>query len=321
MLLLFLAACRIELGPPAAIVETDTPKGEVWVYTSMYPEVINDLDSWLREVEPDVRVQWFPSGSEKIAQRTEAEIESGGTKACLLMTSDPFWYEDLKERGELQQHFSPNILHYPRVSMDPDGTWATARVSLMVLASKDKAPVNLAEAGPGFTTGDPLSSGTMFTAWATMTRERGWEWAEQLQAGGLVAAGGNGAVLTRLETGEAPYGMILLENLLKASTRGSPVKPTYPLDGAIPIPGPIALTSDCPNPTAARAVYDRIMSVPGQEQMTAGYMYSALPSVAPPPGAQPLQDLNLRPMGPEQIHDIAAERSAWKARWTDVRSQ
>jgi hypothetical protein len=96
-----LAACRIETAAPggnAAASGAFTPSGEVWVYTSMYHPVIDALDPLIRRVLPQVNVRWYQAGSEKVANRLDAELAAGGTPADLLLTSDPFLYERLKRR-------------------------------------------------------------------------------------------------------------------------------------------------------------------------------------------------------------------------------
>ena len=217
-------ACRVELGPP---------NGEVWVCTSMYQSVIDELTPQLSEAYPDVQIKWFQAGSEKVAQRAEAEWSAGGTRACLLMTSDPFWYAGLKEQGRLQPHLPPSALRVDRSLVDLDGYWLTSRISLMVMARNETtlaaadAPGRISDlASPAwadrFSMGDPLSSGTMFTTVAFLQDDPGWPLLERMRDNGLIAAGGNSSVITRVETGEREIGIVLLENLLKASTKNSP---------------------------------------------------------------------------------------------------
>lgn len=332
LLLLCCLGCRIELGPPGASAQPDTsdaPSGEVWVYTSMYRSVIERLDEVLADELPHVQVKWYPSGSEKVAQRVEAEWSAGGSQACLLLTSDPFWYADLKARGRLMPYLSPNILRLDRGLVDPDGAWAPARLSLMVMArnerslSADAAPERIdalmSEAWGGRTTfGDPLSSGTAFTTLAFLQDKPGWEALRTWRAAGLVAAGGNGSVISRLESGEREVGVVLLENILMAGRTSSPVVPIFPRDGAIVVPGPIALTSTCPNPKAARAVYDVLLSQAGQHAMTGGFMYAALPDLPPPPGAPPLSEIETRPWSTAFTHDITGRREQIKERWSTL---
>ena len=87
--LALLLGCRIEVGAPAGGAAVDAGRGtsehpiEVWIYTSMYQEVLDALTPDLTAALPGVRVQWFQAGSEKVAQRWEAETEAGGSRACL----------------------------------------------------------------------------------------------------------------------------------------------------------------------------------------------------------------------------------------------
>jgi iron(III) transport system substrate-binding protein len=323
-------ACRIELGAPEVTV-TPTggePAGEVWVYTSLYPPVIERLEALIAAELPGVEARFYQAGSEKVAQRVEAEWSAGSSPACLLMTSDPFWYAKLAAEGRLRPHLAPDVLKVDRALVDPDGRWATARLSLVVLAVNGEAvpspPRRFAElAEPAWrdrvTFADPLASGSAYTLLAFLVRDQGWPLVERLEANGLVAAGGNSAVLARVETAERPVGAVLLENLLSAkATRAVPV---FPEDGAVLVPGPIAITATCANPTAAGALYDLVLSPAGQAVMVAGDMYAALPSLPPPDGAPALDAIAVRPWTPGFADQVAREASATKDRWAALVSR
>jgi iron(III) transport system substrate-binding protein len=291
----------------------------------MYPSVIDQLEPLIRERLPAVEPRWFQAGSEKVAQRVEAEWAAGGTPACLLLTSDPFWYARLEQQGRLARHLAPDVLRIDRALVDDDGTWATARLSLAVLAvhasiPEAERPTTFRElADPRWrdrsTCPDPLASGTAFTWLAFVVRDHGWPWVEALRANGLVAAGGNSAVLTRVETGERPVGVVLLENLLTAEPPG--IVAVYPSDGAVLVPGPIAMTADCRNPAAAAAIYDLVLSPDGQRIVVAGDMYAAVAGVAPPDGARALGDIAVRPWTPGLVDQVVAEQAAIKDRWSE----
>ena len=270
--------------------------GEVWVYTSIYQSVIEQLDPLLEARHPGIKVKWYRAGSEKVATRLDTELRAGGTQADLVMTSDPFWYLKLKNEGRTTPYVSPDLLPIPRELMDLDGHYATCRVSTMVLAyhpdhiAEDQVPKSFRaltdEAHKGkVTLGDPLSSGTHFTTTAFLSDKYGWEFYETLRAQGAAASGGNSSVLRRVEGGEYPVGVVLLENVLAAQKKGSPVRYVVPTDGAITIPGNIAIMATTDNLAATRAVYDVIMSAEGQEAMVAGNMHSANPSIGAPKGA------------------------------------
>ncbi len=329
-IMLVAAGCRVEWGPPTSSQDCGSGEatGEVWIYTSMYPEVVASLEGLVQAELPGLQTKWFQSGSEKVAQRYEAELSAAGSKACLLMTSDPFWYDDLASRDLLAPHLVPNVLHLPRGYVHPDGLWTTARISLMVLAAhEDASPVPstfadlTGEAYDGrFTMGDPLSSGSNFTALSVLQDDLGWDYWTALKGRGLVSAGGNSSVLGRLESGERDVGMVLLENLLAAAESGSPARPIFPEDGAIAVPGPIALTAGCPNPAGARALYDLLMGPQAQQLMVQGRMYSPLPELPPPDGAPALSDIAVRPWTAELRARIMADRSDIKSRFAALQA-
>lgn len=321
-----LLGCRVELGPPAApatAAVTDQPAGELWIYTSMYQGTVDAFTKLIADDLPDVTVKWFTSGSEKVAQRYETERAAGSSPACLLMTSDPFWYAGLAARGDLAPHFAPNVLRIDRGWVDPDGLWVASRVSLMVLAHHpERAPdppsrfADLPGAAAIASMPDPLASGTAFTFLSFVTHD-GWHTVDGARAAGLVAAGGNSAVLQRIETGERPVGVVLLENVLTAQRKGAPVAAVFPTDGAVSVPGPIAITAACANPTAARAVYDLVLSPAGQELMRQGDMFSVLPGFAPPEGAPPFDTIAVRPWTAQLVSETTTHQAAIKKRWAE----
>lgn len=323
-----LMSCRVELGPPEGreACEGAEVAGEVWVYTSIYPHVIDRLDALAAEALPGVEVEWYQAGSEKVAQRIEAEWAAGASPACVVLTSDPFWYAKVAEEGRLAPHLAPDVLKVDRGLVDAEGRWATVRLSLVVLAANPGVadpPRAFADlAAPAWrgriTIGDPLASGSAFTLLAFLAAD-GWSQVEALAANGLVASGGNAAVLARVESGERPVGAVLLENLLSAE-RGTAV-PVFPEDGAVLVPGPVALTAGCPNPAAARALYDLLLSPRGQAVMVEGDLYAALPGLPPPDGAPPLDQVEVRPWVPGFAEETARRAAETKDRWAALVSR
>ena len=56
--------------------------------------------------------------------------------------------------------------------------------------------------------GSPLESGTAFTAVAMLAKKLGWDYFKKLRANDVLAAGGNSAVISRIETKERPIGIV-----------------------------------------------------------------------------------------------------------------
>ena len=316
-----LAGCSIEVGPRDGAAAAKPGQAQtVRVYSSLYKEVIDALqpalDAALARSSPGTRVEWFQSGSEKVATRLDAELATGGSPGDLLLTSDPTYYARLKREGRLPAYVSPRALRQPRQLLDPDGAWAVARISTMVLAVSPRLAAaarpasfrDLAAAGSGrVAIGDPLSSGTNYTTVSTLAARLGGVWFSQLKAQGAVVAGGNASVLSRIESGESDAGWVLLANLLAARARGEKIALVVPADGAVLVPGPIALLPHARHSEAARAVYDALLSDEVQRVLIEkGYQHSADPALPPPPGAPTLSQLLAKstppsPLPPAQV--------------------
>lgn len=327
MFALMLLACRVELGAPGPEAQSAGGTTEVWVYTSMYEEVIAALEPEIKASFPQLNVRWYQAGSEKVAQRAEAEWEAGSGQACLIMTSDPFWYADLAARGRLRRYVPPEALGMDRSWVA--ATHSTARLSVMVLAANEslvpegERPSSFRElADERFrdrvSMPDPLSSGTAFTTLAFLQSVYGWDFVQALRANGLVAAGGNSSVLQRVESGERPIGVLLLENVLKARSKGSPILPIVPSDGAVAIPGPVAITADCAHPLEAQALADWMLEPRAQQAIVGGFMHSPFPDQAPPSGGPGLESLNLLPWTTEFTAAVSGDAAAIKERYARI---
>lgn len=306
----------------------------VTIYTSIYEHVIAQLGPVLRREFPDIDVRWYQKGSEEVAAKLNSEILAGRVGADIVMTSDPFWYEELKQGGHLLPYQPEGAAGIPDELKDPDGMFVTVRVPVMVLCAgrmaggPDFHPVSFKALADPFwrgrvTMADPNRSGSSFTAVAALARRYGWGYFEALRQNDVLVAGGNSSVLSRVVTGEKQVGIILLENLLQAKRDNPniPVEVVYPEDGSILIPSPIAILSTTAAPDAARRVYDFLLSVPGQTAIVGGWMYSPFGVVPPPPGARPwraVYDRALVPWSAAYLRDTQARREAIKRQFNRI---
>lgn len=300
--LLLFCGCRIETASPgaaAAQTKSTGPQGEVWVYTSIYRHVIDALEPGLKAALPGVTIHWFQAGSEKVAAKLEAELAAGGTPCDVLVTSDPFLYERFKEEGRWLRYVSPNGVRTPSRYVDLDGHYAAVRLSTMVLVHKagtTPPPSFAALTSPEWkgevALGDPLTSGTAFTWAVSMEQALGPSYFEQLRANEARVAGGNAAVLQKLEGGEAKVGVLLLENALAAQAKGSPIEIAWPSDGAVVVPGYAGIMASTQHAEAAKALIDALLA-PAQQKLIAqlGDMHAVDPRVPGPRGSISLDEL------------------------------
>lgn len=319
----FLLACLLPLGVGCG----SDPDDAFHIYTSIYPQVIEKMEPKLKAEFPDVDFRWTQMGSEQIAGRLGIELDTGATRCDLLLTSDPFFYAQLAAAGHLLAYDSPAAADVPAGLKDPHFT--TVRVPLMVIAvnhdklPKDQHPKAFADlADPRFkgklAMGDPAKSGTTFTTVAAWVRKHDWSFIEKLKANDIVSAGGNSSVLREVESGARPVGVILLENLLPSLAKGAPITVVYPTDGAIPVPSPAAILKQSDTPELAKRVYDFLFSEAMQREIVAGFMYSPIPSNAPPTGGKPWNELALFPWDAEALRWVTEERGAIKTRFRSI---
>jgi hypothetical protein len=105
-------------------------------------------------------------------------------------------------------------------------------------------------------------------------------------------AGGNAAVLQKLEGNEAKVGVLLLENALAAKRKGSPIEIAWPSDGAVVIPGYAGILASSQHAEAAKAVIDALLSPESQKIISSpGDMHAVDPRVAAPVGSVSLDEL------------------------------
>lgn len=277
-------------------------KEVIWIYASIYKEVISELDEVLRQRFPSVQVRWYQSGSENVAARVNAELSTGKSQADLIMTSDPFWFVELKKAGHLLSYFSPTAEQLNARYRDSEGAFLINRIPVGIIAyertqiSRSEAPRTWDDLrSPKWlnkiSMPSPLESGTALTFVSQLVRKKGWRYFEDLKQNNLLSAGGNSAVIQRIETKEKPIGIVLLENALQAQKRGAPIEIVYPPEGIIPIPSPIAIMAKSSRTEIAKTIYDFFSGPEAQNIFLKANVYSPFLTHLAPNSAKPFTEI------------------------------
>ncbi len=307
---------------PAAPAAGAKVEGKVMIYTSIYPDIIDLVKPSVKKTFPNLDVNWFQGGTEKVLAKMAGEMEAKKVAADLLMVADPSYYYTLKDQKMLMNYVSPEAKDVI-MGKDKDGAWTAVRISNMIIAynttklKAEEAPKSWKDLTDPKWKGkiampNPLLSGTAYVAVAALADKYGWEYFDKLKANDLRVEEGNSAIQNKLLTGEYLAVMILEENILKmAGTKNEPVKVVYPADGTIVVPSPIGIISSTQNAAGAKAMVDYWLSKEGQKTIVTGWMHSVRGDIDPPKGAPPLKTFADKAM-PTNWEKFAKEKEQYK---------
>ena len=191
------------------------PSGEVSVYTSIYPDIVDKLcKPNVSKAFPNLKVTWFQNGTEKLKTKIAGEIKAKKIGADVLMVADPSYYLALKKQGLLMNYKSPQLKDVVLAS-DPDGAWLPVRVNNMIIAynkdklAKEDIPTSWEDLTKPKYKGkiampNPMLSGTAYVMVGAMALDSrfGWDYFKKLKANGLRVEEGNSAIQNKLLTGD-----------------------------------------------------------------------------------------------------------------------
>ena len=305
-MLLSLLACSSS-GSDSQKTDESGISGKIVIYTSMYEDVIDNLEEALEKEFPNLDVVFFQGGSGTIQSKIAAEMDSGKLGCDIMMVAEPSYSLELKEMGILHPYAFSDADKFV-FEYDPDGYWYPVRVCNMVLAfnpekaSREEVPSSFKEFAENpamqgkLSMGNPLTSGTAYSTSVGLLDLYGEEYFKALSKQNVAIESGSVA-LTKLETGECKEIMVLEESVLqKRETEGSLLEVIYPEDGCVAVPSPIMIIDEKhsanANLAAAEAVEDFFLSPEGQKAIVKGWMYAVRSDVEEyPNGGIPLSKL------------------------------
>jgi iron(III) transport system substrate-binding protein len=251
----------------------------LWVFSSVRHRTEDELKGAFAREFPSADVKWYLAGSEKLAQTLEARRIKDDTLGDLVIAADPFWFVTGKKSGLFDSYETVRLLTYGIAynakvvsASDAPRTWKD------LLAPRWRGKILMPS---------PLESGTTFAFIAAISKVYGKEYLEALKRNGTEIGTTSDSVLARLASGDRPIALLLVEDALRARRDGLPVEAIYPEDGAIEIPGQVAVLKTAKSPRLARRAYDYLFSEAAQNIFVENGMYSPLKASLTPPGAKP----------------------------------
>lgn len=329
---LLLALCLLLSGAGCALAADESAGGELVIYSSMYPFVLDMLDEALRQEFPNLKPGSGDSffvygGTSRLINQVYGEMESGALGCDMLLVAEPALSLELKEAGYLEPVDVAGAADLLRFPYDEEGYWYPVRVCNMVLAYNPDLEAQWAEKGVTvprtfkdfagdrslkdlIAMGDPLSSGTTFAAVASLTQTShyGRQYLKGLAANGVQVISGSESI-AKIRSGEIAAAMILEESVLKAlkdaEDGGQPLTDLaciYPEDGVILIPSTVMTVADSrsknANAEACKAVEKWFLSEEAQKLILQGFMHSVFRTMEEIPyGSVDTNELIAKDMG------------------------
>jgi iron(III) transport system substrate-binding protein len=306
-------ATRVSAQAPAAqavtpaLIEAAKKEGKVVWYTSVDLPLSEKVGKAFEAKYPGVSVRVERSGAERVFQRIGQEYGSKIHAVDVVNSSDAAHLIVWKRDGWLAPYVPEDVAqHYPAEHKDPDGQFASFRVTLSVigyntnLVKREEAPKGFADlldpkwagkimkAHPGY-------SGTILTATFQIARDLGWEYFERLAKQRVMQLQSAADPPKKLSLGERAIMADGVEYLvLQQKEAGNPVEPVYATEGTPLIIGPNAIFKNAPNPNAARLFQSFSFSPECQQLIIdTGGLHSAHALTKEKPGRKPLAEIKL----------------------------
>ncbi|MBR9884994.1 MAG: ABC transporter substrate-binding protein [Oceanospirillales bacterium] len=252
---------------------------------------------------PDIEVEWVRDGTTKLMTRLRAELESGVSRADLLLIADTVTMESLKQEGRLQPYLSPERSHYDKTLYEPQGYYYGTKLittGIVRHVNASEHPKSWADLAATQYKGQvampsPLYSGAALIHLETLTSnpDLGWAYYQSLADNQAQAQGGNGGVLKAVASGNKPYGAIVDFLAIREARKGSPIEFVFPKEGGSMVTEPVAIMKDAKNVDAAHTFVDFVLSKQGQELVRSQGYLPASDQVAPPEGFPPRSEIRL----------------------------
>jgi iron(III) transport system substrate-binding protein len=229
-----------------------------------------------------------------------------------------------KREGMLEAYVPEDVAkYYPAEHKDLDGTFASFRVWLCVIAynttmvKAEEAPKSYADLLDPKWTGKivkahPSYSGTIMTATYQMARDLGWDYFEKLAKQKVMQVQSSADPPKKLALGERAVMADGNEyNIFIEKEKGTPVEIVYATEGSPLIVGPNGLFKNAPNPNAARLFQSFCFSPEAQQLcIDVAGLRSVHPQTKDKPGRKPFGEIKKMKDDPEGVERLSAEIKA-----------
>jgi iron(III) transport system substrate-binding protein len=313
-----ITACAGAPTQPAVILPTQAPataaataaptqapapaSGTFILYTSESEDKVNEMVNDFKQTAPGVNVSIFRAGTGDVIAKIQAESQGGDIKADAIWFADSQFFKRMADEDRFlvylpkgsdkvpaQFHYAGNRYHEVRLIYNTVA-YNSNLIKTPPTGWKDMLDPNYKGkvAMPS-----PVISGAAFSQVGTFVniKEFGWDFFEKLQANGAKIEPSNGAISTKLASGE--YSVALLVDFFARDlkTQGSPIDHIWPSEGALLVPTPIGIMKTSKNAEAVKAFLDYMYTERGQRLFVKQSYIAVLPGMPNPVNTPDLSKL------------------------------
>jgi iron(III) transport system substrate-binding protein len=333
MSIMLLSAAASAAPPPTPVtqqlIDAAKREGKVIFYTSMELQTAEKVGRAFEAAYPGITVQVERNGCERLFQRVAQERSSNIRAADAIECSDMTALLHWKERSWLAPFVPVDVAEkWPSEARDPDGCFATERLTLSPIAyntklvTTEEAPKSFADLLDKKWTGKivkarPGYSGTIMTVTFELSRYLGWDYLKKLGQQDAMSVQAAADEPKAVAQGERPIAADGLEYLvLQIRDQGGPIEPVYPIEGTPSIPAGAGVIVDAPHPNAARLFITWLFSRDGQQLLVdSAWLRSIDPDVKPRAGMMPLSEIKVMKADPvaqeQEVGEIKKKYEAY----------
>src|SRR6266550_3281695 len=321
-------------APPARavtphLIAAAKKEGRVVYYTSIDLPVAERLAKAFEAKYPGIAVRVERTGAERVFQRIGQEYASRIYSVDVVNSSDAAHFIVWKREGLLEPYVPEDVAkYYPAEHKDPDGTFASFRVWVSIIAyntnlvKAEDAPKSFADLLEPKWIGKivkahPSYSGTIMTATYQMQRDLGWGYFEELAKQNVMQVQSSADPPKKLDLGERAVMADGNEyNIFQMKEAGRPVEPVYATEGSPLIIGPNGIFKGSPNPNAAKLFQSFSLGRDAQQLIIdVGGLRSVHSQTQEKAGRKPFKDIKTMK---DDAAAVEKEGDAIKARYTKI---
>lgn len=298
----------------------------VHLYTSESQDQVGEMMKEFEKENPGIKVEIFRTGTEQVIAKMEAERQSGGLVADMIWFADIDYFNTLSEEDLLEEYKSPNAEGLDASFIYNNGKYYEVRQIFNVLAYNTTQVKNAPTSWNDLYSPDykskaamasPNYSGAAFLTLASVVNndDLGWDYFKSLKENDLKFEQGNGALASKVASGE--YHVVSVVDFMarNAKNEGSPVEVVWPEEGAVIIPTPVGIMKDSEVKDAAKKVLDFLLSKQGQEMFKAQGYIPVNPEVGVPENAPDTDEINIMPL---DFDFLKENRESLKTGFSDI---